>query len=80
MTLWKEIPLPQLNVASYKCPGIRLSFEYTTYNIAFSGRGRGRNRYSYDVQNNVPQVYNFLNVFVQDCSNQPFLNLEPACI
>ena len=25
--LWKEIPFPQFNVASYKRPGIRLSFE-----------------------------------------------------
>ena len=26
--LRKDIPFPQFNVASFKCPGIRLSFEY----------------------------------------------------
>ena len=36
-------------------------------NIASRGRGRGKNRYSYDAQKNAPQVRNFLNSFVLDC-------------
>ena len=39
--LRKEIPFPQLNVASYKCPGMRLSFEYTTTLLSGEG-GEGR--------------------------------------
>ena len=34
----KKTPLPQFNVASYKSPGIRLSFEYTK--TLLSGEGR----------------------------------------
>ena len=41
MPSWKEIPFPQFNVASYKCPGIRLSFEYTTTLLSGEG-GEGR--------------------------------------
>ena len=39
--LWKEIPFPQFNVASYKRPGIRLSFEYITTLLSGEG-GEGR--------------------------------------
>ena len=39
--LRKEIPFPQLNVASYKRPGMRLSFEYTTTLLSGEG-GEGR--------------------------------------
>ena len=39
--LRKEIPFPQFNVASFKCPGIRLSFEYTTTLLSGEG-GEGR--------------------------------------
>ena len=35
-------------------------------NIAFRGRGRGKNRYSYE---NAVQVYNFFNSFFQDCTD-----------
>ena len=38
--LRKENPFPQFNVASHKCPGIRLSFEYTT--TLLSGEGGER--------------------------------------
>ena len=38
--LRKENPFPQFNVASYKRPGIRLSFEYTT--TLLSGEGGER--------------------------------------
>ena len=37
MPLHKENPFPQFNVACYKRPGIRLSFEYTT--TLLSGEG-----------------------------------------
>ena len=47
--LQKENPFLQFNVASYKCPGIRLSFKYTTTLLSGYIRGRGKNRYSYDV-------------------------------
>ena len=47
--LRKEIPFPQFNVASYKRPWIRVSFEYTTTLIAFKGRGRRKSQYSYNV-------------------------------
>ena len=40
-SLWKKIPLRQINVASYKCPGIRLSFEYITTLLSGEG-GDGR--------------------------------------
>ena len=46
MALRKENPFPQFKVASYKCPGIRLSFKDTTTLIP--GGGGGKNRYSYD--------------------------------
>ena len=39
--LRKEIPLPQFNVASYKRPGIRVSFEYITTLLSREG-GEGR--------------------------------------
>ena len=39
--LQKEIPFPQFNVTSYKRPGIRLSFEYTTTLLSGEG-GEGR--------------------------------------
>ena len=39
--LWIEIPFPQFNVASYKHPGIRVSFEYTTTLLSREG-GEGR--------------------------------------
>ena len=39
--LRKDIPFPQFNVASFKCPGIRLSFEYTTTLLSGEG-GVGR--------------------------------------
>ena len=39
--LQKENPFPQFNVASYKSPGIRLSFEYTTTLPSGEG-GEGR--------------------------------------
>ena len=41
MPLWEEIPFPQFNVASYKRPGIRLSFEYTTTPLSGEG-GEGK--------------------------------------
>ena len=41
MPLRKENPFPQFNVASYKRPGIRLSFEYTTTLLSGEG-GEGR--------------------------------------
>ena len=41
MPLQKEQPLPQFNVASYKRPGIRLSFKYTTTLLSGEG-GEGR--------------------------------------
>ena len=41
MPLWKENPFPQFNVASYKSPGIRLFFEYTTTLLSGEG-GEGR--------------------------------------
>ena len=36
--LHKENPFPQFNVACHKCPGIRLSFEYTTTLLTGEGR------------------------------------------
>ena len=39
--LRKETPLPQFKVASYKCIGIRLSFEDTT-TLLLGGEGEGR--------------------------------------
>ena len=41
MPLRKENPFPQFNVASYKHPGIRLSFEYTATLLSGEG-GEGR--------------------------------------
>ena len=43
--LRKEVLFPQFNVAFYKRPGI---FFWMHNNIAFWGRWRGKNRYSYD--------------------------------
>ena len=37
----EENPFPRFNVASHKCPGIRLSFEYTTTLLSGEG-GEGR--------------------------------------
>ena len=42
-------------------------FLLNTQQHCFQGKGGGKNRYCYDVWKNVPQVYNFLNSFVQDC-------------
>ena len=42
------------------------AFFWIHNNIAFGGRGRGKNRYSYE---NAVQVYNFFNSFVQDCTD-----------
>ena len=42
------------------------AFFWIHNNIAFRGRGRGKNRYSYE---NAVQVYNFFNSFVQDCTD-----------
>ena len=39
--LRKENPLPKFNAASYKRPGIRFSFEYTTTLLSGEG-GEGR--------------------------------------
>jgi len=39
--LRKEIPFPQFNVAFYKCPEIKLTFEYTTTLLSGEG-GEGR--------------------------------------
>ena len=66
--LRKENPFPQFNVASHKRPGIRLSFEYTTTLLSGEG-GEGRTGTATMFRkNNAVQVYNFLNSFVQDCS------------
>ena len=69
MALRKENPIPQFKVASYKCLGIRLSFEDPT--TLFQGeRGRGRkNQSATKFRKNAPQVRNFLNSFVQDCGS-----------
>ena len=60
--LRKENPFRQFNVASYKLPGIRLSFEYTTL---LSGEG-GEGRTGTATMFRKMQVYNFLDSFVQD--------------
>ena len=44
------------------------AFFWNNNNIAFRGRGRGKNRYSYEIYKKASQVCNFLNSFVQDCS------------
>ena len=64
--LRKENPFPQFNVASYKRPGIRLSFEYTT--TLLSGEGEEGRTGTATMFRKMLQVYNFLNSFVQDCS------------
>ena len=66
--LRKENPFPRFNVASDPQMPRNQAFFWIHNNTAFRGRGRGKNRYSYDVKKNVVQVYNFLNSFVQDCS------------
>ena len=43
MALRKEYPIPKFKVASYKSPGIRLSFEDTT-TLLPEGGGRGVGR------------------------------------
>ena len=63
--LRKENPLPQFKVASYKCLGIRLSFEDPT--TLLPGEGGGKNRSATKFRKNARQVCNFLNSFVQDC-------------
>ena len=68
MALRKENPLPQFKVASYKCLGIRLSFEDPTTLLPGGGWGWGRkNQSATKLSKNAPQVRNFLNSFVQDC-------------
>ena len=63
-----ENPFPQFNVASYKRPGIRLSFEYTTTLLSGEG-GEGRTGTATMFRKMLPKysVYNFLNSLVQDC-------------
>ena len=67
MAFCKEDPLPQFKVASYKHLGIQLSFEDPTTLLPGWGGG-GKNRSTTKFRNNAPQVCNFLNSFVQDCS------------
>ena len=64
--LRKEYPLPQFKVASYKCLGIRLSFEDPT-TLLPGGGGGGKNRSATKFRKNARQICNFLNSFVQDC-------------
>ena len=61
--LRKENPFPQFNVASYKRPGIRLSFEYTTTLLP----GEGGERRIGTATMFRKRLSNFLNRFVQDC-------------
>ena len=70
-TLWKEIPFPQFNVASSPTNARGSGFLLNTQQHCFQGKGE---------REEPVQLRYFLNIFVQDCSNQPFLNLEPACI
>ena len=65
MALHEENPLPQFKVASYKCLGIRLSFEDPTLLPGGGGEGRISRLRSLE---KCPQACNFLNSFVQDCS------------
>ena len=67
--LRKEKPFPQFNFASHKCPGIRLSFEYTTTLLSGEG-GEGRTGTATMFRKNAVQVYDFLNSFVQDCRSR----------
>ena len=68
MALRKESPLPQFKVASYKHLRIRLSFEDPT--TLLPGGGGGKNCSGTKFRKNAPQVCNFLNSFVQDCSSR----------
>ena len=61
-----ENPLPQFKVASYKCLGFRL---LKTQEHCFQGEGGREESVGYDVKKKCPQVRNFLNSFVQDCSS-----------
>ena len=63
-----ENPFPQFNVASYKRPGIRLSFKYTTTLLSGEG-GEGRTGTATMFRKMLPKysVYNFRNSLVQDC-------------
>ena len=65
-------PLPPIQCCFPKTPRDQ-AFFWIHKNIAFRGRGRGKNRYSYDFSKNAVQVYNFLNSFVQDCSPVKFM-------
>ena len=66
MALRKENPLPQFKVASYKCLGIRLSFEHPA-TLLPGGGGEGRISRLRSLEKNAPQVRSFINSFVQDC-------------
>ena len=63
----KENPLSLFKVDSYKPLGIRLSFEDPT--TPRERGGGGENRSASNFRKNISQVCNFLNSFVQDCSN-----------
>ena len=62
-------PLPPIPCCFLQTPRNQAVF-WIHNNIAFRGRGRGKNWYSYDVKKNTVQVYNFLNSFVQDCRSR----------
>ena len=59
-------PLPPIQCCFPQTPRDQ-AFFWIHNNIAFRGRGRGKNRYSNDFEKNAVQVYNFLNSLVQDC-------------
>ena len=85
-------PPSPVQFASYKCLGIRLSFEDPTTLLPRGGGGGGKNRSVTKFRKNAPQVCNFLYSFVQDCSleetflflfvsrvePQPFVPVHPA--
>ena len=58
MALRKYNPFPQSKVASYKRPGIRLSFKDTTTLLPVVGGGK--NCYSFDVEKNALQACNLI--------------------
>ena len=63
-----ENPLPQCNIASYKRPWIRLSFEYTTTLLSGDwGEGRTGTATIFRKMLLKYSAYNFLNNLVQDC-------------
>ena len=64
--LRKKKTLPPIQCCFPQTPRDQ-AFLWIHNNIAFRGRGRGKNRYSYDVSKNAVQVYNLPNSFVQDC-------------